>query len=94
MKVGRIDAEDHAHEEGDEGLHVPAVLESELPVFLIQRTDVEHAFANEVIVHHHDPEDGSHGRADEVDELRRARLPRRPGIEHEGDGGGDVSRLS
>ena len=62
---------------------MPALLETELALLLKERVDVDHFLADEIVVHHHDAEDGPHGGADEADEVRGTTLPRREGIEHQ-----------
>jgi hypothetical protein len=49
-----------ANSEGNEGVDVPAILELEFAVLLIERRDIEHALPDEVIIHHHDAEDRTH----------------------------------
>ena len=60
---------------GDDRPGVPAAGIGEFAVLVVERRDVHHAFADQVIVDHDDAEQRPHRRADHADETRRAALP-------------------
>src|SRR5690606_12820868 len=58
-KVRQDGREQRSDECRNEGVDVPAILEAELAVFLVEAGDIQLTLPDQVVIHHHDAEESS-----------------------------------